>query len=85
MKPQDNSEVNQFEIRTGRYKTRKGYLLKIIDKNGKTVFETPVEKDSYKLDSSMLSEAHKYLLQVLDNDGNIMYMEKIHRKDSICI
>jgi len=76
---------NCFEVQTGKYSSRDGYLLKIIDKSGKIVFETPVKKKRYHIDLSEQNGSQKLILQVLDPEGNIMHMEKLQNKDRIRI
>ncbi|MFZ5939844.1 MAG: hypothetical protein ACOYXB_04660 [Bacteroidota bacterium] len=78
-------EAGEIRIQTGSFISKAGYSLKIVDRQGQTVFEAPVSQKECCFDFRSTPDICKFLLQVLDQHGNIIYMEKIHRKDSICI
>ncbi len=77
------STGDMLHIQTGNIVAKEGYLLKIIDNSGETVFETPMEKEEYLVDFSEQPVSGSLFVQVLDKSGNIMHMHKIKNLASI--
>jgi uncharacterized protein YjdB len=64
-------------IQTGDYLKMSGYLFRIINQLGETVFETLVEDPLYELNLSSWTGYGMYYLQILDPENQILEVRKI--------
>jgi hypothetical protein len=77
LKVYPNPTKDHIFINTGQYGLMMGYMLKIINQLGVTVFETNVEDPLYEVDLSEWSGLGLYYLQLIDTGGNIFDIRKI--------
>ncbi len=72
-----NPARDRLYINTGIYHKKDGYILRIINQLGLTVFETRIKEPQYEINLSDWSAAGLYYLQVTDTEGGMIATRKI--------
>jgi len=72
-----NPTNDHIYINTGNYSVMTGYLIKITNSLGQTVFQNPINQQQFYLDLSTWAGNGIYFIHILDNKGNNIAVKKI--------
>ncbi len=78
-------DENFLLLQTGRFKKLSGHLVRITDTQGTTVFESKLENEEYRMKLPGQLQTRKLFIQVLDHQGNIIYIRKILPRSGLYI